>query len=89
MVLSISQNIATIDTPSNSITFFIHFMNLTITIVAVLMIIDALFTLVNLSKVESLLHRAFPNLDIKKVAIIEGFVGFIIISIKISTHTLK
>ncbi|MBT4288132.1 MAG: hypothetical protein HOD92_12420 [Deltaproteobacteria bacterium] len=64
-------------------------MNLIITIIAVLMVADSLFTLANLSKVESLLHRAFPSLDIKKVAIVEGVVGFIIILVKLSTHSLK
>lgn len=53
------------------------------------MVADSAFTLTNLSKVESILHRAFPKLNIKKTAIVEGIVGFIIILFKLSTQSLK
>ncbi len=64
-------------------------MNLAITIVAVLMVSDASFTLLNLNKVESLLKRYFPNMDIKKLAVLEGVVGLVILLLKISTGTLS
>lgn len=64
-------------------------MNLAITVVAVLMVSDASFTLLNLNKVESLLKRYFPNMDIKKLAVLEGVVGLVILLLKISTGTLS
>lgn len=63
-------------------------MNLAITLIACLMIADSLFALLNISKVKSILHKAFPNLDIKKVAIIEGVAGAIIILVKVITQTV-
>lgn len=64
-------------------------MNIVITLVAVLMVADSAFTLGNLTKIESILATTFPNLDIKKLAFIEGVVGLIILGIKISTKTLS
>ncbi len=64
-------------------------MNLFLTIVAVLMVSDAAFTLLNLSKVESFLQSRFPNLNIKKLAVVEGIVGIIILFLKINTKTIS
>ena len=64
-------------------------MNLLITIIAVLMVADAAFTLVNLSMVESILKRYFPNLNIKKLALVEGLVGLIVLALKAGTGTLS
>lgn len=63
-------------------------MNIFITIVAIIMVADSLFTLANLSKVESILQSAFPKMDIKKLATIEGLVGLVILVIKYSTQTI-
>ena len=52
------------------------------------MVADALFTILNIDRVESVLHRIFPNLDVRKVAIVEGVTGCIVIFIKISTKTI-
>ena len=52
------------------------------------MIADAAFTLLNQSKVESVLRNAFPNLDVKKLATVEGVVGLTILSLKIATSTV-
>lgn len=64
-------------------------MNIFITIIALLMLIDALFTLLNLSKVESMIHSLFPHLEVKKIALIEGVVAFIILILKVTTHSLR
>ncbi|MCP4298120.1 MAG: hypothetical protein GY786_21240 [Proteobacteria bacterium] len=64
-------------------------MNLVVTIIAILMVADSAFTLGNLTKVESILATAFPNLDIRKLALIEGIAGLIILGIKITTKTLS
>jgi hypothetical protein len=64
-------------------------MNLLITIIAVLLVSDASFTLLNLTKVESILKQHFPNINIKKLAAIEGLVGLVILMLKISTGTLS
>lgn len=63
-------------------------MNTVISIIAIFMVGDALFTLLNLAKVKTLLFSMFPSLDIKKVALVEGLVGFVILLIKISTNTI-
>jgi len=63
-------------------------MNIFITTISVLMVIDAAFTLVNFTKVEPMIHRVFPNLDIKTLATIEGLTGLIIIILKLSTDSL-
>jgi len=60
-----------------------------ITIIAVLMISDACFTLLNLTKVESMLHSIFPRMNVKKLAMIEGITGLVIIILKIGTHTVS
>ncbi len=64
-------------------------MNLLITIIAVLMVADAAFTLLNLSMVESILKRYFPNMNIKKLALVEGFIGLIVLVLKIGTGTVS
>ncbi|MBU2646309.1 hypothetical protein KKI24_16500 [bacterium] len=64
-------------------------MHTIITIIAVLMVSDACFTLLNLSKVESILHSMFPRMNIKKLAIIEGSAGLVIILLKIGTNTVS
>jgi len=63
-------------------------MNTVITIIAILMVADALFTLLNLSKVESLLQNVFPNLNIKKLAVVEGLAGGFILILKIGTGSV-
>ncbi|MCP4752020.1 MAG: hypothetical protein GY866_14085 [Proteobacteria bacterium] len=63
-------------------------MNTIITVVAILMVSDAAFTLLNLSKVESFLNKAFPKMNVRKLAMVEGVVGMVIIIIKISTKTI-
>ncbi|MFH2129633.1 MAG: hypothetical protein ABIK68_04605 [bacterium] len=64
-------------------------MHTIITIIAVLMVSDACFTLLNLSKVESILHSMFPSMNIKKLAIVEGAAGLVIILLKIGTNTVS
>jgi hypothetical protein len=64
-------------------------MNTVITVMAILMVADALFTLLNLSKVESLLLNVFPNLNVKKLAVVEGLAGGFIIILKISTGSVS
>ncbi len=64
-------------------------MNTIITIIAVLMISDACFTLLNLTKVESMLHSIFPRMNVKKLALIEGVTGLVIIILKVSTDTIS
>ena len=64
-------------------------MNLVITFIAILMVADALFTLTNLAKVETWLSDYFPNLDVRKVAMVEGAVGLFILALKLSTRTLS
>lgn len=64
-------------------------MNIAITIIAILMLIDALFTLLNLSKVESMIHSLFPHMEVKKVAVIEGAVAAIVLALKVATQTLR
>ena len=63
-------------------------MNLVITIVAVLMVADAAFALVNLSKFESFLQTQFPKMNVKKLAMVEGGVGLIVLVLKIATGTI-
>jgi len=63
-------------------------MNTITTIIAIFMVGDALFTLLNLAKVKTLLYSMFPTLNIKKVALCEGIVGVTILLIKISTDTI-
>ena len=63
-------------------------MNTITSIIAIFMIGDALFTLLNLSRVKSLINSMFPSLDIKKVAIVEGLVGALILVLKVSTRTV-
>ncbi len=63
-------------------------MNLIITIVAVLMISDAAFTLLNLNKVESLLQARFPKMNVKKLALVEGLAGVVVLIIKVVTGTI-
>ncbi len=63
-------------------------MNIAITIVGFLMIADSLFTLLNLDRVESFLHKVFPQLNVKKLAVVEGVVGCAVILIKLYTKTV-
>ncbi|NQU66047.1 MAG: hypothetical protein HQ517_17450 [SAR324 cluster bacterium] len=53
------------------------------------MISDACFTLLNLSKIESMLHSIFPRMNVKKLALVEGVAGLAIIILKISTGTVS
>ena len=64
-------------------------MHLVVTIIAILMIADACFTLLNLSKVESILQSVFPRMNIKKLAFVEGAAGLAIIILKIGTNTVS
>lgn len=64
-------------------------MNLVITIIAVLMVSDAAFTLLNLSKVESFITNYFPNMDVKKLAVVEGAAGLVILLLKLATGTIS
>lgn len=64
-------------------------MNTVITVIAILMVADALFTILNLSKVESLLQNVFPNLNVKKLAVVEGLAGGLILILKISTNSIS
>jgi len=59
-----------------------------ITIVAVLMVADAAFTLANLSRVESILQAVFPRMNVKALALVEGGVGLVIILLKLGTETV-
>jgi len=59
-----------------------------ITVIAILMLADACFTLLNLSKVKSIFNEIFPKLDVKKLAAVEGAVGLVIIIIKVGTGTI-
>jgi hypothetical protein len=63
-------------------------MNLIITIFAVLMISDAAFALFNLTKFESLLHTQFPKMNVKKLAVVEGVAGLVILTLKIATNSV-
>lgn len=63
-------------------------MNIVITVIAVIMVVDSCFTLLNLSKVESVLQVFFPKMNVKKLAIAEGGAGLLIIIMKISTQSL-
>ncbi|MGK0289336.1 MAG: hypothetical protein ACI86H_000773 [bacterium] len=63
-------------------------MHLFLTIIAFLMVTDALFTWANYDKVESLLKKQFPKLDLKVFAFIEGLIGLLILSIKVFTKTI-
>ena len=63
-------------------------MNLLITIIAILMIADALFIYANYSGLEPFIAKIFPNLELKKLAIVEGVIGAIILIIKTKTGTL-
>ncbi|MBU2515496.1 hypothetical protein KJ966_29620 [bacterium] len=63
-------------------------MNLFITIIAVLMVSDAAFTLLNLSKVESLITNHFPKMNVKKLATVEGITGIVILFLKLATGTI-
>ncbi len=64
-------------------------MHLVITIISVLMVADACFTLLNLTKVESILHSVFPRMNVKKLAMVEGAAGLAIIILKVSTNTVS
>ncbi len=62
-------------------------LNLITTIIAFLMIADAGFTLTNLTRVETLIHQLFPQLDVKKLAWVEGLVGLVILVVKSITDS--
>ena len=64
-------------------------MNLVITIVAVLMVSDAAFALLNITKFESLLHSQFPKMNVKLLAAVEGIIGLVILFIKLATGTIS
>lgn len=63
-------------------------MHLAITVISVLMISDAAFTLLNISKVESFLKEYFPSMNVKKLAMVEGAAGALILLLKIATGTI-
>lgn len=63
-------------------------MNLFITIIAVLMVSDAAFTLLNLTKVESFISNYFPKMNVKKLAIVEGAAGGAVLFLKLATGTI-
>lgn len=62
-------------------------MNLLTTIIAFLMVADAGFTLSNLTRVENLIHQLFPQLDVKKLAWVEGLAGVLILILKSLTDS--
>jgi len=64
-------------------------MNLLTTFIAILMFADSLFTLMNLAKVESWLNDYFPNLDIRKLALVEGAAGLLILLMKLATQSFS
>jgi len=64
-------------------------MNLLTTIIACLMVGDAIFAFINLARLESLIHQLFPQLDLKKVALVEGTVGGVILVFKILTDSFS
>lgn len=64
-------------------------MNLLTTIIACLMVGDAIFATLNLARLESLIHQLFPQLNLKKVALVEGLVGGAILLFKILTDSLS
>lgn len=63
-------------------------MNLLTTFIALLMVGDALFALTNLARVESWLKEFFPDLDVKKLAFVEGAAGLAILVLKFTTSSL-
>ncbi|OFZ81488.1 MAG: hypothetical protein A2508_07205 [Candidatus Lambdaproteobacteria bacterium RIFOXYD12_FULL_49_8] len=63
-------------------------MNLLITFLALLMVADSFFALTNLRKVQNWLEDYFPNLDIKKLALVEGVAGLLILLLKLVSHSL-
>ena len=53
------------------------------------MIGDAIFTLTNFARVENMIHQMFPDLDLKKVAYVEGAVGLFIVLFKANTDSFS
>lgn len=53
------------------------------TVIAVLMVVDALFTWANFNLVESALSKRFPRINIKLVAFLEGISGLGILIYKV------
>ncbi|MDX2470870.1 MAG: hypothetical protein QNL04_09890 [SAR324 cluster bacterium] len=62
-------------------------MHLLTTFIALLMVGDAVFTLTNFARVENMIHQIFPDLDLKKVAFVEGAAGLGIIVLKMITDS--
>ena len=60
-----------------------------IAIIAILMVADASFALLNLTKIESSLHTIFPKMNVKTLAATEGIVGAAILIIKFATQTIQ
>lgn len=65
-----------------------YLMNLLTSFIALLMLADSLFTLANLAKVESWLNDYFPDLNVRKLALVEGVVGLMILLFKFTTSSL-
>lgn len=63
-------------------------MDLFLTIIAVLMVTDAAFALLNITEFESILQSQFPKMNVKKLAVVEGAVGVIILLLKIATGSV-
>ncbi len=63
-------------------------MNLITTLIAGLMVGDALFSWMNLAKLESFLSQIFPHLNLRRLALTEGGVGVFILLFKLATHSL-
>ena len=51
------------------------------------MVGDAVFTLTNFARVENMIHQIFPDLDLRKIALVEGVAGLGIILIKMVTDS--
>ena len=64
-------------------------MKLLTTIIALLMVTDAAFALLNLSKIESFLLSQFPKMNVKLLAVMEGVAGLVILIVKIGTRSIS
>ncbi|OGH01053.1 MAG: hypothetical protein A2600_01330 [Candidatus Lambdaproteobacteria bacterium RIFOXYD1_FULL_56_27] len=63
-------------------------MNLLTTLIALAMVADSLFALANQATVQSWLKEHFPNLNVRKLAWVEGAVGVLILALKLATSSL-
>lgn len=62
-------------------------MHLITTIIAILMLADALFALTNQEYVESVLKNFFPGMNVRQVALIEGGAALLILLVKLATNS--